>query len=607
MTIEETSCTQALPPYGAIDPLWRYQDPTVAEAQHAGPFDASQERHEWARLDLSVPTHHFLLAAENHPAAQRILDDLSALHAPGIRARPLLPRPDVTPPQPYAFFWGVATDRYDPFLLQSASRVWWRLNGRSQRGWLGEVYLQHPWSLDLPAQWLFDLPWPEDAACILIGPDAPTLLCPTLLPDGGTLSDYLQAVRLHTAQPSLGVALSLPAAPRVEPFRVTFTRRKLGPAELRVQRLDRLRREIEERQLRLARLGRTASDVEERPDLVSDLLFLIPQPDAGSVAADLQRLYIEWSDQPESLGQLRHALLPANRLADVGLRAHCAYHVVTTASALGQATELMARARLAEHSPQEAASRCLALADEWARHGLALFLPTDPPGQHVALYPDLRPTPLAAQRLAQAIEAGLGPDQPPAADRLHLLLPVADDAGYRFLVLRKGDFRPLSEAFHWHLAIEPGVSAEAVAASLTGEVRARQYENAIVHTAKGLQLALAERVKRRVEQLNNRLGRLKQRLDALDRSASERERAISRLADEGAALDRLQAQIEQDTTDTQALVEDAVKLLKSMQRRLWRAMRPLHTLRWLGQRQHELQASMRAMLKRLKSRGLRDG
>lgn len=607
MRIAEVACAEELPLYAAIDPSWRCDDPASAARWHAGRLDASQEQHEWRRLDLAAPTCRFLLAAEDHAGAQRILDDLSALQTPGIRARPLLQRKDPGREQPYAYLWSVAAERYDPFLLRSASRVWWWLDGQSQRGWTGELYLQHPWSPDLPAQWLFDLPWPDDVPCVLIGPDAPRVLFPTRLSEGTVMSDYLQAVRLETAQPGLGLPLSLPAGPSVASFGVTFTRRKLGAAEQGVERIALLERQIQEKQQRLARLKRRAADTDELPGVLPDLLFLIPQPASGSVAAALQRLYIEWSDQPEDLGRLRHALLPASRLAEVGLRERCDYHVVTTASALGDAPDPMTQAWLADYAPQEVASRCLVLDPAWARHGLALFLPDIPQGQQVALYPDLRPSALAAQQLARAIVAGLAEEQLPVADRLHLLLPVTDGTGHRFLVLRKADFRPLSAVFDWHLAIELGVNATAVATELTTAVRARQFEDAIVQSAKGLQQVLARRVKQRVAQLERRLEEARRRMAELESAVIAREQAIVRQAARAAELDALQARVDQSTADTQEVVDDTAALLGSVQRRLWRSPSALSALRMLGSRQQALRASMRELLERLKALRVRHG
>lgn len=429
---------------------WDYCDPVGTTALRGGlqqlPLDG-----EWAFLDRGERHLQFLLAARDRDGAKRILDAMSAFQADGVQAAPLARESIAGAGCPYGFFWQLTLDRPHPLVFSAADRVWWGPVGHGRVG----VFFEYPYRPRLTDELRRRLPhrmqWSQENGTVLFGPHAPRLLELSRAPDGRRFGTYLGMVEL-SADPA---AVCQPVVARQEPTRSKFRveirlGRRAPEAEARL-RIDSLRREIAGKARLLDRLTGPVARSEPNDDRVPEPLFLYPHRTSGSdLPEPLRRLLIEWSDQPETLGSLAYAILQGSDLpSHLFSRETCSrVHVLTTFGALGCSSGCVdTAAALLDYAPWTAGSWPLNLSRVWAAQGLRLFTPA---GRHVSLYPNLRPTPLSAERVAAAILDRLAraPKNP-----LYLLLPGMGPLP-QFLVLDADDFQPFRDAFNWVLDLD---------------------------------------------------------------------------------------------------------------------------------------------------------
>jgi len=258
-------------------------------------------------------------------------------------------------------------------------------------------------------------------------------------------------LRGEMSQPARGQAVPPAAEFEIQVRLVEGTERST-----RARRLADLKHEIRALQLALARLEGEPGEPRSLGEGPSEPLFLFagdPPKGPGQPAMlpePLQRLNVEWTDQPRELGRLRYLQLSPGSLPRHLVAPDRVVHVLTTAAALGEPGEepgadlvsLRLRHDLAEG---EGLTR-FHLLREWARFGLRIFLPA---GQALSIYPDLPTCTTAADKLASVL---LPQDD---GDRQNWCVLFSRGPEGRTQVCRvRGPFRRLVEASEWKCRLD---------------------------------------------------------------------------------------------------------------------------------------------------------
>ncbi len=431
-----------VPLLSILDGSWSYRDPQKVSGipLTAGLFQD---------LDPLREDLRYILAARDAAGAQRLLDSLTDALVTGIRAfawpQDLQPAPDLR------WFWMVTSG--DPpvprQVLAEADRAWWGpLVSRPC-----QVFVQWPYTMELSPRLLERIPWgPEGSVVLLNHPretdEGPMVIEGPARPGGpGPLIDVARLqVRGELTEPIRGEARTPDAEFELQIRLVEGTERFH-----RARRVADLKAEIRTLQLLLARLeggpdaSRPASEAPPEP------LFLyagdLPQApgQAALLPEPLQRLNVEWTDQPRDLGRLRYLQLEPGSLPPEIVPPDRMIHLLTTATALGEPQEEagdgLIGLRLRDYLPERDGLTRFELLREWSRFGLQIFLPA---GQALRIYPELPSCAMAAEKLASV----LLPE--PDCDRREWCFLMSPLPGGRTRVCRiRGPFRSLVEASDW--------------------------------------------------------------------------------------------------------------------------------------------------------------
>jgi hypothetical protein len=251
---------------------------------------------------------------------------------------------------------------------------------------------------------------------------------------------------------------------------------------------------------------------------------------------------------------------------------------------------------LRDYAPQRGAA--FDLLPEWAgsRGGLRLFVQRR---HRLALYPEVRPTPLAARKLARCLlPAG------EMASSCALLMPSQNGLRVEAIALRRDAFQPLTRAFEWDCAVqvEPSVGEAA-------KVSQRLAERFSVVVEEALSTATIAETFARAGRRRDDLVRY---LERLVKELKERERAIAAV-DTALAAERelraaVQAALDAAKQDQRTLLArlnalasgqaGELKILGEVRRQAEALLELTAEQQALQQRLDELRASIRALAKR---------
>ena len=207
-----------------------------------------------------------------------------------------------------------------------------------------------------------------------------------------------------------------------------------------------------------------------------------------------------------------------------------------------------------DYAPQSLNSWNLTLDEDWAIHGLRLFAPA---GDHLWLYPNLRPSRAAAAQFASAIDPGVGADR---GSWLYLVLPDLQRQPH-FMLIPASAFTPLSVAFEWVLDIDTGISLPEAARSLRGRTAA-----AVCDAIDGsLTEAMAGEATAR---LNAVTGRLRAEVVALAGRLNERTTRVTKVSDTATHLDQQASAVQQSLTDTDQILKELDPILQAVEKSL---------------------------------------
>jgi hypothetical protein len=214
----------------------------------------------------------------------------------------------------------------------------------------------------------------------------------------------------------------------------------------------------------------------------------------------LQRLSMEWTDQPRDLGHLRYLQLGPGALPEHMVGTSRTVHVLTTAAALGEPGEEpgadMVGLRLRDYRPEGGGLRQFHLLPEWARFGLRIFVPA---GQGLRIYPEIPACTLAADKLASV----LLPADEPERDKWCILLSRLRGGQTQVCRIR-GPFRKLVEAAEWRCHLEVAVPEDwAQQVDLYTSTRVDQLF--VDSMEKAFHQASARKVQERLEHLRGEL------------------------------------------------------------------------------------------------------
>ncbi len=430
-------------------------------------------RGPWRRRDPILArrrshTHYILAAAPGR--AQNLLDALMAAVTADVLAVPV-PYESRGPTVPYEFLWEVEM-RHPVFsVLDQAERVW---TGPIVAGAV-EIFEEWPYHAEIPVELLARVDFGEGTQTVLLSREAPEVLL-LARSDGAPLYSPLIDVTSLSADPGQAVrvdaggesAIAAPTPLRVDVKLVNESRQK------RVDRVaNHLRVEIAFREHLLAQL-RWHNDV-VRDDFDPEPLYLYAQEPDRPLPAELSRLVVEWSDQPDDLGSVRYQKVAKGSFPPVVAEPSADVHVVTTASALAGLPIQGLGVRLRPYRPDRGRFVSFHVLPEWQAFGLRVFVPAD---QSLELFPSLAPGPTAAAKLAIAL--GLSP----VAEWAALLIP-GERGRVRPILLHLPDMRPLLGAFDWDCRLDAAVgltAATRVSASAAERMRStleEQFERVV--------------------------------------------------------------------------------------------------------------------------------
>jgi hypothetical protein len=435
-------------PAGSWVPTW-----TALEGGWFNPralVAADPERHAALTGRLGVRVYDpkdrglaLLLAAGDPDDADRLLQRLLRGLVQGIQAAPWV-RADPKGDSPFGFFWHVSGEPLPSPVLQATARAWWGPI------WAGSVQIwqQWPFALKISEQVLRRFTWGEGVTAVLLSREQPQVLELVEDPEAPDLEPLVNlhhVADLHAAERH-EVEVRHPSDRVIQRFDVQLklveTARRPDPR----RRIRELRQGILAQEQALQELERRfATDPE--PELIPEPLHLyVERP--GRLPLPFRRLFLDWADQGDDLRNLYYQRIDGQALPEAGIPPEREVHILTTAAAVGKQSGMnMVGVRLRSYRPPGAYLPEFALAPDWVRYGLRLFIPT---GQGLDLYPPVPPGPETARKLAQAL---LPPGGAVRQEDAGILLWERDGltvAG----TLHLSQFRPLLDVFDWHCVVE---------------------------------------------------------------------------------------------------------------------------------------------------------
>lgn len=469
---------EPLPLVELLESGWTRRDPVRAD---------SEEWFEGGRFDR----REYILGAKTDEQNEQLLAALMNCRVAGIEARGIN---KADPAGPYVYLWHVSGGRPPAAVLSMAAGVWWGPVARRS----GDVYEQWPYTTSLPEEWLNAAPW--GAPLVLLGRDAPEKVL-VQVGDRRLFGPLYEAVELHPEARKAVVVLQ-GVDPGPEPLDLDVELKLIPDTtrDVRRRREDEIVGEISYLQAVLESMTPGGRDPGDDPFPVREPLYLYRE--AGSrVPFALRRLLVEWSDLPEDLRSLQYT-----RIAEPSGGGRGVVHVLTTKSALGKDRDHSSGVglRLRAYAPDgaEPYPTRFVLAPEWVRFGLRLFIPA---GRNLVLYPELKPSRLAAEKLFHALSPE--PARFPSGD-CFLLLP-ADDDSFTSLRIPGESFQPLIEAYRWECRANVQAKTRETLMDSFGALQERFLEG--VH--KSFKKTLSARLATLEEEQNARLAELARAAD----------------------------------------------------------------------------------------------
>jgi hypothetical protein len=508
---------------------WTYRDPLKAMEWAGHAALPIPEDPNWALLDPTIPHMQFLLGARDEATAQCILDAISTRFGQGIRALPVLLEPDGSSPCEYQYFWKVFLERPNPFLFGVADRVWWRPQGVGRV----EIFLEYPWSLEVQPAQLHRIPWAKNTGVVLLSKAAPEVIELRHTQQGTVYSDYLGTIALTKG--AAEVTIPVVASQQVPDARLKVDIRlgRPDPHAFEQMRTKELKREIDAKTQVYEHL--LSRQRHEETDAAFHPLFLYAQSESErerrSLPTEIQRLIVEWSDQPADIGAIRYGFLPADDLPAGMFPDGTSVHVVVAAVTLGAEDCTDVSARLLDYAPKTPNSWNLVLNKDWADNKLRLFTPSS---DHIWLYPNLRPNALTASALASAIHPGISADK---NKWLYLALPGRSD-NLRFVLLPIEALQPLSTVFSGLLEIGADISTPKVREVLGGKVLSAVFEAVDANMTETVGRAATERLDEATRRLKAEVAILSDDLEKRKKSTAAAQASANALGDQSGALTR---------------------------------------------------------------------
>jgi hypothetical protein len=390
----------------------------------------------------------YLLAVRPGAHAQGVLDILHGAGGRRVRVRPLQGHP-AGPASQHRSLLAVEGTAPPREALLAADGCWWGPAASAAR-WRGDaspaarIFFEWPWRPDVNPACLERLPPWTDVGYFLLGPGRVEVV--VIPADSPPLEELIAvadvALRPGGSAEARGLrAADVPPEHRLQIKPRLIPRPTRDRLEDRCRALDREARAKEQlsRQLR----ERAAIELASGPDPAEPIY--LHYAEAGRIPEMIREILVDFCDH-EEVATLRHLKLNAARLPEPFRKKGHDLHLLTTATTLGGSSSGGRFAWLQSYAPSH--SR-YGLVSAWARFGLWLFTPDD--GRRLVLDPPIRPGPHAAEKLAQAFAPAI-----PRPEQVVLLNTIAH-GGLLALVLRRSDFRPLTEAARWHCAFAESV------------------------------------------------------------------------------------------------------------------------------------------------------
>jgi hypothetical protein len=378
----------------------------------------------------------YIVGARDDAEAQRLLDLLRVSARSGIQAVPLA----LKPAGPYHFFWLLSGDAAPHLALREAPRAWW---GPAGAGSNAAVYVQWPYSIEVPDSLLQRIPWGKPQSLVLLNKDQPEVLIVEPASTNGPTTELVEVGELTSGHVA---TLTADDTPNESSFRVDLRLIRKAEPKKRDQLAELVRRR-DEISLEIARLS---GDIELSSTREPEPLHIYYSDSATEIPDELQRLLVEWTGQPGDLDAVQYLKLEltTDAASPPGLdRSYPVAHVLTTSAGLLQPQQdpTVGR-RLEPYRPLKGARTTFQMLPAWEDHQLRLFVPRD---HELELDPRLHPTPGAAEKLARAL---LGQDVQPE-DFLILLVP-GKSGDLTSIRVPAGGFCSLVNAFDWQCRLD---------------------------------------------------------------------------------------------------------------------------------------------------------
>jgi hypothetical protein len=533
-------------------------------------------RHEGDWRAPAVRRHNmrYILGVTTAAKSRQLFDGLTAHRVRDIFARPLdLERISAKRSKPsYAYFWLI---RGEPplSLMRIADRVW------REASLPGEPGLREQERRSLPANLFFEAPFGSDQTCLLQNVEWGESGCFVLLGPSEPTQIILDGVGSQPEFVSLAEFADLKLCEGPEPERPTLADhrsldlrvglrivRRADPKRAHQNRINDLRAEIKAKERILEALELRGPEINyEDPLEPLHVHFSAP----NEVPAQLERLLLEWSDQPHDLGSLFYRKVSASDLGNPAVPMGSVAHLVTTRKALTGIGTGSLGVRLRDYRPKGIPQSAFYLMPEWNRFQLKVFIPECRDWlQQLEVYPVLAPSELAAEKLARALRI------PPGSRQACCVLATSTSEGRVRATVVPGapgsGFVPLVAAFQWNCQLD----VETAAAQATHRARPqleaefhKALEKCLVDAAGPPLQKLVEVQRGRLQDLLNQVEQIGQRRAEAMQTLGELEQSVTNLAVEIHSVASLGRDVSGVNRQTQSMAS-AVQSLEARQRTL---------------------------------------
>jgi len=538
--------------------------PSTHEVQLAEIIDREWHYCDPLRLDQTELSRSYILGAQNSQQAQYLLKYLTGCHTENISARPLIvPENDVSNTG-FPFLWEITVTEDTPthpplFLLQEAQRTWWR----TVELYHEQIKIFVEWPYQLPEDYLRHLDWGKDARLVLISRHESPIVV-RISNDDPTFYELIDVAEVQVGKRH---TISVNPAPVGNlNFKVDLKLvQNPSPRQIYADRISELTVEIEAKQALKELLQDQSEDI-DTSDIVPEPLFLYAGK-KSNIPFELRRLLIEWSDQEQALRSLQYQKIDWQSLPQGIMPTNTDdVHVLTTETALKKGVLNSVGLQLRDYTPAGGARFTrFDLLTEWMDFGLRIFIPQD---RQLELYPALKPSPVAADKLKRAL---LPPDAN-KQDWIVVLIPA--DNGQLQVCQLPAKFKPLIEEFNWQCNLDIPISSPSILRPLAQKARG-QFITSIeklfttnvkgqiktrLKKAKGKLVARLELVSHVLTKREENVSSCEKELSEIDNQFVEIYKVLNRLDSELNDLVTNLSNISQDT----AQIQDKLENLKSI-------------------------------------------